>query len=82
MTETKEDLYQPRGSPYSFGQYAILILVLTPITAAALSYFGFIPFDVIQASLSGLAFSIVYVGYRWYYSNQYRKDDRGLINQN
>lgn len=79
MTDIVEDAYKPKGSSYSFKQYAFLILVLTPITAAALSFYGFIPFDVMQAALSGLAFSVVYLGYRWYYANQYRKDDRGLI---
>ncbi|MCK5151001.1 MAG: hypothetical protein KAQ65_04135 [Candidatus Thorarchaeota archaeon] len=76
MKDNDDDSYKPRGTPYTIGQYAVISIILTPLTAVLLSFYGFIPFDIYQAGISGLAFSLVYVGYRWYYAKQYRKEDR------
>ncbi|MFW9849851.1 MAG: hypothetical protein ACFFF4_11965 [Candidatus Thorarchaeota archaeon] len=72
----KDTTYQPRGSPYTFGQYAVISIILTPILAVLLSYYGYIPFDMFQSAIAGIAVSLIYVGYRGYYWTQYRKDDR------
>ncbi|MHA1907478.1 MAG: hypothetical protein ACW98Y_09310 [Candidatus Thorarchaeota archaeon] len=77
--ENNDTTYKPRGTPYSFGQYAAISIILTPILAVLLSFYGFIPFDIFQAAISGIAVSLIYVGYRGYYWTQYRKDDREAI---
>ena len=66
--------YTPGKSPLTFNQYALIIFVTTPVTAWLLAYYGFIPFDPVYSAIAAFAFSIVYVGYRWYYSTQYRKE--------
>ncbi len=77
MTVEKNDIaYQPRGTPYTFGQYAAISIILTPILAVFLSYYGYIPFDMFQSAIAGIAVSLIYVGYRGYYWTQYRKEDR------
>ncbi|MHA2424251.1 MAG: hypothetical protein ACXAEF_05655 [Candidatus Thorarchaeota archaeon] len=77
--ENNDTTYKPRGSPYTFGQYAVISIILTPILAVLMSYYGFIPFDIFQAAISGVAVALVYVGYRWYYAKQYRKDERAAL---
>ncbi len=73
--------YQPRvGSFYTFPQYAVISLILTPIIAYVLAFYGYIPYDPLYSALAGFAFAIVYVSYRAYYWTQYRKDERKQIN--
>lgn len=79
-TNSNSDGYQPRTKPfYTFPQYATLSLILTPIIAYALAFYGYIPFDPLYAAIAGFAVAIVYVGYRGYYWTQYRKDERQQI---
>ncbi|MDF1540807.1 MAG: hypothetical protein P1Q69_18060 [Candidatus Thorarchaeota archaeon] len=81
-TNSNSDGYQPRTKPfYKFPQYATLSLILTPIIAYILAFYGYIPFDPLYAALSEFAFAIVYVGYRGYYWTQYRKDERKQLKE-
>ncbi|MFW9909959.1 MAG: hypothetical protein ACFFEF_15430 [Candidatus Thorarchaeota archaeon] len=80
MTQEKNNThYEPKGSPYTIEQYAVISFIFTPITAWLLSFYGFIPFEPLHAAIMGFGVAIVYVGYRWYYSKIYRKDEREAL---
>lgn len=42
----------------------LIALIVTPITAVALSYYGYIPYDPLTAAISGIIVGIVYVFFR------------------
>jgi len=74
---SNSDGYQPRTKPfYTFPQYATISLILTPIVAYVLAFYGYIPFSPLYAALAGFAFALVYVAYRGYYWTRYRKNER------
>ena len=77
--ENNDDAYKPRGSPYTIWQYAAISIILTPLTAVLLSIYGFIPFGIYHAAMAGFAFSMIFVGYRWYYVKRYRKQERDIV---
>lgn len=75
-TEGNSEGYKPRGTIYTFPQYAIISLILTPIIAYSLAFYGYIPFDPLFSAIAGIGVAAVYVSYRGYYWTLYRKDER------